>query len=772
MNTFKNLKFLFVAALSAVILLGLFLSAVMAQSMTGNSILGSLDAGLTLAPDNAANADPGATVHYTHTLINVGDMPDVVTITVSSSPGFTAIVEPEMVPLDIGNSVIVTATVTVTSGMPAGTEGVTIITAISGNDSLISATATNTTTVNALYGMAISPGSIRSADPGALVAYWHTITNTGNTTDTITLFVESDSGFVVDFEQPSPLAQASSVLVTVTLAVPEDTPAYTTDIMTVTATSSNSSLVTASATNTTTVNLVANVLLNPGAQSQNASPGSLVPHPYMITNAGNFTDTYTLTADSSQGYGITLSANQLMLGPSTSENVTVTVAIPLDAEAGTTDETVLVVVSGNDPSLTAVVTSTTHVSLVSIVTIIPDNEGFIAPGQTVLYTHTVTNHSNRTETVLLTAISSREWAVIVQPTNLTLNRDASGIVTVTISVPFTALEGMSDTTVVTATLASGHNDAAYNVTTVRRHYLYLPVVTQPANWEPVGDNWPAEVAALSFAICPTDNTKIVAGGLGANAKVWALDGTSWIPAEDVPGGFSVAAVVMNHTCDKVYVSLYDKGIWQGVWSGANWTWSQMGGDEVKLVRTLALAGDRLFAGGEFGIRYWESNAWQGTSGVDTAQPVMHISAGDPTDANSLLYAVQWQNSKIYYAPGNVPSAWNLLPLPDLPDALTRAVFGTSETVRFVGTNNSSYQLVNNNWAQISIPAGLRSAVIDGDTAYLGYNLNTGVYKLQGGVLTPVDAGWSTKPEFVYVLALAEGQLYAATTTGVWVYQRP
>lgn len=180
----------------------------------------------------------------------------------------------------------------------------------------------------------------------------------------------------------------------------------------------------------------------------------------------------------------------------------------------------------------------------------------------------------------------------------------------------------------------------------------------------------------------------------------------------------------------------------------------------------------LFAGGEFGIRFWGSNAWQLTNGVETPQPVMHIFAANPADNNSTLYATQWLNGKIYRALGGSPSLWSLLPLPDLPDTLARVVFGTSTNVMFVGTQSASYQLVSGNWVSIDVPAGLRSAVINGDTAYLGYSLNSGVYKLQGNSLTPIYAGWSTKPDYVYGLALVGGQLYAATTTGVWVYQQP
>lgn len=772
MKKLKGIWLVSVSVLMAIGLLSLFWESAI-QPVSANNVAQPMATGLEIARDNVASANPGETITYTHLLTNTGDVTDVVAIAVSSAPGFLATVQPIEVALNPGASAVVTATVTITQWAAADLMGVTVVTAASSNDNTLIVSATNTTTVKTVPGIAITPGSMHNVDPGQSAIYTHIITNTGNAPDNITLSKNSSQGFITTINPAMILlAQGENAIITVTVTPPANTLAGLVDATAVTATSGIDNALSVSATNTTTINLVAGLAVEPDRQSQNANPDSQVTYSYAITNTGNSADTYAFTTSSNQGYEVNLSANQLSLLVNANGVLTLTLAIPADAAANTIDETILTIASGNNPALTTPVTSVTEINSISGLLINPNNSGWAYPGETVVYTHTVTNTGNRTETVSLAAGSDQDWVTEVQPNSLILPRNVSRVVTLTVAIPTGVVEGVIDTTVITASIGQQPKATANNATTIRYRKTFLPVAVRPANWEMVGNNWSAGEASLSFAVCSTDRNKIIAGGFGSGAKVWILNGTSWAAAANVPTGFNVTAVVMNQACDKAYVSLYDQGIWQGLRNGTTWTWTQLGGSEVKLARTLALAGDMLFAGGEFGIRFWGSNAWQFTNGVETAQPVMHIFAANPADNNSTLYATQWLNGKIYRALGGSPSLWSLLPLPDLPDTLARVVLGTSTNVMFVGTQSASYQLVGGNWVSIAVPAGLRSAVINGDTAYLGYSLNSGVYKLQGNSLTPIDAGWSSKPDYVYGLALVGGQLYAATTTGVWVYQQP
>lgn len=391
------------------------------------------------------------------------------------------------------------------------------------------------------------------------------------------------------------------------------------------------------------------------------------------------------------------------------------------------------------------------------------------PGEIVTYTHSLTNTGFESDVFTITVTSSFTLTLPKNPFTQTLDADQGSYITVSVSIPTDAAESFQDELEVSVQSTNDPSQKAteVNTTTVRYHKLFLPIVLKSATWESIGSNWPSDAAALSVAVCETDPDLIIAGTL--NHGVLVFNGTSW-QTTNVPTDSSVTGLVMNQACDRAYAGLYDGGVWQGQRSGNIWSWSQIGGSAALSTRSLALAGARLFASGDFGIRYWDGNSWQTTNGIIGTQPVMYISAADPADSNSKMYAVQWQVNKVYQASANAPTWMQLAQT--VPNSEMRAVFGNVSEPRFVGTQSGSYQFNGSAWQALSVPAGLRAGVVTDTAAYLGYTGSAGVYKVQGSTPTPLNAGWSTPPEFIYDLVLAGDKLYAATTTGVWVYSQP
>jgi len=119
-------------------------------------------------------------------------------------------------------------------------------------------------------------------------------------------------------------------------------------------------------------------------------------------------------------------------------------------------------------------------------TFAPDHSSMQDPGATVIYTHTLQNTGNVSDTCNLTWTSSQQWAdVVVKIGNSTVNLPVTLFsgdslnVEVTVNVPAgDGSRGQRDTTVVTATslLDSSLVRTVTDTTTVPKRFIYLPLV--------------------------------------------------------------------------------------------------------------------------------------------------------------------------------------------------------------------------------------------------------------------------------------------------------
>lgn len=110
----------------------------------------------------------------------------------------------------------------------------------------------------------------------------------------------------------------------------------------------------------------------------------------------------------------------------------------------------------------------------------PDNTGTASPGQTVYYTHVLSNPSSiNSDTFTITTSSSQGWTVAVEPSSatITLAAGATQVVTLAVTVPSTATVGTVDTTVLTAasTNVPLMLQTATNSTTIG-YLRYLPMI--------------------------------------------------------------------------------------------------------------------------------------------------------------------------------------------------------------------------------------------------------------------------------------------------------
>lgn len=195
--------------------------------------------------------------------------------------------------------------------------------------------------------------------------------------------------------------------------------------------------------------------------SGGGTAGSTVSYAHTITNNGNVTETFDLTAISSLGWGVTITdtggnpLSSVTLARDASTSVLVNVTIPGGAINGTQDIATLTATAQSDPGVSDSATDTTRVGLV---TVSPDRVATMAPGQTVEYTFTVQNNSGSAGVFDLSRTSTLGWPGTITDalgntiSTLSLANGASAVVKVQIPVPLGATTGTQDITRLRATL--------------------------------------------------------------------------------------------------------------------------------------------------------------------------------------------------------------------------------------------------------------------------------------------------------------------------------
>ncbi len=440
--------------------------------------------GLTLIPDNAQTVADGVTAVYTHTLQNTGNQTDTVTLSFLSTPNWAVQVEPPSVVLQPLETQEIVVSVTV----PTGTGGMIHTAEITASSqSGLTATAVNTTTVQIDRNVILDPNSILQDDAGQTVTHTHTLTNTGNITGTFDLTAASNAGWLDSFT-PGPilLGPGMTATVTATMTIPPTALPPDEDITVITATSQTDPLVYDITVDTTQVSTNWGLIFVP--DNSGTAPGfSVITYTHYLTNTGNAADTFTINSNSSNGWTVTtFPASPFGLNRNEGTPVVVSITIPLGA-SGLSDVTTLTAVSAN-PSYFATVTDTTNISGTAgtlSVTIAPDNIGIGLPATTVQYQHTVTNTGDITATFSITAVSSNGWNITIPTNNVQLNPLASQDVTISVDIPAGTLSGTVDILTVTAyaDANSAILDTATDTTTVGQGggVLIAPDNTQTTN---------------------------------------------------------------------------------------------------------------------------------------------------------------------------------------------------------------------------------------------------------------------------------------------------
>jgi len=280
------------------------------------------------------------------------------------------------------------------------------------------------------FRLAIGPARPQQeAIPGQTITFTHRVTNTG----TIGFIGPGNDLKLVGVSTPNwpltltpatfSLAAGASIPITLTLMLPTgaDPRVYagTLNHTRVPVSASSLPTVTASITDTTLVKPQFLLSVVPPALSGLAKKSTTIAYAHTLTNNGNISTTVLLTASTDLNWGTTISPMSYLIQPGQAISATVHVTTPDAVQANTVAKTTIRITSPGQPDRTQdkILTDTTTITSTALATLIPNNDGDAAAGQTISLPHIVTNLSNGPATFMLFASSSLGSTITFTSTN-------------------------------------------------------------------------------------------------------------------------------------------------------------------------------------------------------------------------------------------------------------------------------------------------------------------------------------------------------------------
>ncbi len=427
------------------------------------------------APDHTTtNATVNTAYTYTHHLTNTGNYTDTFDLAFDSSAGWGSLLDSGPFALAPGE----TATVRVRVDVPTDGDG-------QSDNSVVTATSTGGAApvtvldITSAFqpGVQFTPDHSQTVSPDITITYTHRLTNTGNSTDTFHLAFSSSAGWSSLLDPgPFTLLVGETTDVRVRVVVPPGAGGLD-DTSRITATSTGGAGPAAVQDSTSTY--VPGIAFAPD-YTQDVPAGDTVTYTHRLTNTGTGPDTFDVgLASSSQGWATLLDSGPFDLSPGAATDVRVRVVVP-PATGGLSEVTVITAASrsGSMSGVSAVVTDTstsirTYGSLFT-----PDHTRTVNPGETVTYTHHLTNSGNSTDTFALSFFSTRCWGTLLDSGPITLTAGGSTDVRVRVVVP-PGSGGQEDVSTIVATsqLSPTFTSGVTDTTTA----LYTPgVVLTPS----------------------------------------------------------------------------------------------------------------------------------------------------------------------------------------------------------------------------------------------------------------------------------------------------
>lgn len=406
---------------------------------------------------------PGDSANYELSVENTGDCTGTLTLTSTSQRGWDVdVIPPSPITLPVGSPpTAVTLTHTVPTHEPGGTVDVVTVTAVldcrlpCGNCD--EKAITLTTTVRE-FGVELEPDRSASAAADDAVRFTHALTNTGNYTDVFGFKATSTLSSSISIPATTSVEPFSSTIIPVTIVVSPSAKKGQVDTIVITATSmSDSDTSDYVIDQIEVITSGCDIDLSTNEPIQSAMPGESVTYTLMVSNVGAYTGIVGIETDTLKGWPtVVISPAMTTLPPQRSDEWLVKTTIPsctFPSEKEVVDITATLDCPSCGDSDEQAITLTTMVGRAFGVTLEPDRFASAAAGETVLFTHALTNTGNYTDDFWFKASLMSSWPITL-PITTTVGPCGSTVVSVSVAIPLSAEKGQTYTIVVTATSMS------------------------------------------------------------------------------------------------------------------------------------------------------------------------------------------------------------------------------------------------------------------------------------------------------------------------------
>lgn len=305
------------------------------------------------------------------------------------------------------------------------------------------------------------------------------------------------------------------------------------------------------------------------------------------------------------------------------------------------------------------------------------------------------------------------------------------------------------------------------------------LITELSPWKPVAiKQVPGEPGFRKFYDVASCGEHLFAGSniglfiLVKNIKNWGLVPEPF-PKDKIVSGLAFT----DDECKDLFAAVDGAGVWRGTLVNDVWSWAKAGdkSPDYDGAWDVVVKDNKVFATGQFGIRWADiSDTREALAWKETNIKKLTVSL---SDSNDRLLAAVWLDGVYTLLPdatdwtkvsGDPPAGQSLVH--EAAANSTGIVAGTQTGLLFAPTAG--------NWSLVTtIPAPEQptfAAIADGEDIYVG-RLNPRVHKTTDGIT------WTTIPAFPdlredgaqgfqvrgFDVGLTDGQLYAATTSGVW-----